>query len=124
MGTKCSPSYANIFMGIFEEKFINNMTRLYLRFIDDIFIIWTGKLDQLLEFKQRINEVYPSIKFGFKFSNKEINFLDTVEYKTLTGKPETKLYTKDTDGQPYLHSKSEHPESLKRNIPFAQTLRL
>ena len=32
MGTKCAPSYANIFMGIFKEKFIhtlvNNMTRL------------------------------------------------------------------------------------------------
>ena len=46
MGTKCAPSYVNMFVGIFEEKFIypllNNMTRLYLRFIDDIFIIWTG----------------------------------------------------------------------------------
>ena len=31
---------------------------------------------------------------------------------------------KDTDRQSYLHRKSEHPESLKRNIPFAQTLRL
>ena len=81
-------------------------------------------LDQLLEFKQRINEVHPSIKFDFKFSNKEINFLDTVVYKTSTGKLETKLYMKDTDQQPYLHCKSEHPESFKYNIPFAQTLSL
>ena len=55
-GTKCAPSYANIFMGIFEYKFThslaNNTTRLYLRFIDDIFILWTGTLDQLFEFKQ------------------------------------------------------------------------
>ena len=100
------------------------MTRLYQRFIDDTFVIWTGTLDQLLELKQRVNEVHPSTKFDFKFSNKEINFLDTVVYKTLTGKFITKLYTKATDRQLHLPRKSEHPESLKRDIPFAQTLRL
>ena len=77
-----------------------------------------------IECKQRINEVHPSIKFDFKFSSKEINFLDSVVYKTPTGKLETKLYTKDTDRQPYLRRRSEHLESLKRNIPFSQTLRL
>ena len=60
------------------------MARLYLRFIDDIFIIWTGISDRLIEFNQRINEVYPSIIFDFKFSNKEINFLDSVVCKTST----------------------------------------
>ena len=39
-------------------------------------------------------------------------------------KLETKLYTKGTDRQPNLNRKSEHPESLKRNIPFPQTLHL
>ena len=46
MGTKCAPSYANIFMGWFEEKFIfpllTNLSDFYLRFIDDIFLIWNG----------------------------------------------------------------------------------
>ena len=40
MGTKCSPSYANIFMGKFKETFINpkiqDKTRLYLRYITAI----------------------------------------------------------------------------------------
>ena len=35
-----------------------------------------------MEFKQKINEIHPSIKFNFNFSNKEITFLDTVVYKT------------------------------------------
>ena len=126
METKCAPSYANMFMGIFEEKFkyplANNMTRLYLRFIDDI--LMDGNNNQLLKFKQRINEVHPFFKFVFKFSNKEISFLDTIVYKKPTNKFETKLYTNGTDRQAYLHRKSEHPESLKRNIQFAQTLRL
>ena len=46
MGTKCAPSYANIFMGWFEEKFIfpllTNLSDFYLRFIDDIFLTWNG----------------------------------------------------------------------------------
>ena len=89
MGPKCAPSYANIFMGVLDEKFIyplvNNMTRLYLRFIDHIFIIWTGTLCQLFEFRQQTNEVHPSIAVEFKFSNKVTNFSGTVVYKTPTG---------------------------------------
>ena len=128
MGTKCAPSYANIFMGMFEERYIypliEKISNFYVRFIDDIFLIWTGTTDQLMKFKQQINEVHPSIKFDFNFSNKEINFLDTVVYKTQSGKLETKLYRKESDRQAYLHRKSEHPESLKRSIPFSQALRL
>ena len=128
MGTKCAPSYANIFMGMFEERYIypliEKISNFYLRFIDDIFLIWTGTRDPLMKFKQQINEVHPSIKFDFNFSNKEINFLDTVVCKTQSGKLETKLYRKESDRQAYLHRKSEHPESLKRSIPFSQALRL
>ena len=77
-----------------------------------------------MKVKQQTDEVHPSIKFDFNFSNKEINFLDTVVYKTQSGKLETKLYRKESDRQAYLHRKSEHTESLKQNIPFSQALRL
>lgn len=75
MGTKCVPSYANICMGTFEERyiypFIESVSRFYMRYIDDNFLIWTGITDQVMKFKQQINKVHPSIKFDF--SNKEIN---------------------------------------------------
>lgn len=76
------------------------------------FVISTGTLDQSLEFTQRINEVHLSIKLDFKFSNKEIDFLDTVVYKTPTRKLESKLHAKDSDQQPSLNHKSEHYQSL------------
>ena len=45
MGTICAPPYANTFMAYSEEKFIYpliiNVTTLYLRYIDDIILIWT-----------------------------------------------------------------------------------
>ena len=128
MGTKFAPSNANIFMGMSEGRYlyplIEKISNFYVRFIDGIFLIWTGTTDQLMKFKQQINEVHPSIKFDFNFSNKEINFLDTVVYKTQSGKLETKLYRKEPDRQTYLHRKSEHPESVKRSIPSSQALRL
>ena len=52
MGTVCAPSYANLFMAQFEEKhihsYIKDMSLLYLRYIDDIFVIWKGTKEQLI----------------------------------------------------------------------------
>ena len=76
-----------------------------------------------MKFKQQINEVHPSIKFDFIFSNKEISFLDTIVYKTQLGKLETKLYRKESDRKAYLHRKSKRPKILKRIISFSQALR-
>ena len=46
MGTKCAPTYACIFMGWFENKYIlpkiRRFASTYVRFIDDIFFIWKG----------------------------------------------------------------------------------
>ena len=56
-----------------------------------------------MKFKQQINEIYPSAKFDFNFSNKEIKFLDIVAYKAKSGKLETKLYRIESGRQAYLH---------------------
>ena len=43
MGTKWSPHYADIYMAYFEEKALEKCPRkpfIYLRYLDDIFIIW------------------------------------------------------------------------------------
>ena len=74
MSTKCAPSNADIFMGMFEERYlyplIETMSKFRLRFRDNNFLIWTGTTDQLITFKQQINKVHPSIKLGFNFSHK------------------------------------------------------
>ena len=62
MGSKCAPNYGNIFMGWFEEKFIfpllTNLSDFYLRFIDDIFLIW--KLNLIIFFKKIMNVILAS----------------------------------------------------------------
>ena len=128
MGTKCAPSYANLFMDNFETKYIYPTTRLktklYLRFIDDIFMLWTGTLEDLKNFELAINEIHHSIKLTFDYSYESINFLDTTVIITPSGRLETKIFKKPTDRSNYLHNTSYHPSPLKNNIPYGQALRL
>ena len=60
MGTICAPSYANIFMEHFEKThiypLIENKTKLYLRYIDDIIMIWTGSENELFNFLNDLNK--------------------------------------------------------------------
>ena len=128
MGTKCAPSYANLFMDNFESKNIypitNLKTKTYLRFIDDIFMLWTGTLDELKNFEGTINQIHPSIKLTFEYSFKEIKFLETTVVNSPNGRLTTKVFKKPTDRSSYLHNTSYHPNSLKNNIPYGQALRL
>ena len=123
IGTKCAPSYANIFMGWFEEKFIfPNLSHFYLRFIDDIFLIWNGTKTEFDNFFKKNNECHTGIKFEYEMSKTGVNFLDTTVFK-VDNKLRTKVYVKPTDRQSYFHNKSEHPNSTKNNIAYSQTLR-
>ena len=128
MGTICAPSYANIFMEHFEKThiypLIENKTKLYLRYIDDIIMIWTGSENELFNFLNDLNKKHRSIKFDYKYSTKKIEFLDTQLYITEECKLETTLYRKPTDCQNYLHASSNHPYSLKKSIPYSQALRI
>ena len=118
MGTICAPPYANIFMAYFEEKFIcsliRNATTLYLRYIDDIILIWTKSANELLTFFEKLNQQHPSIKFEMKYSKDKIEFLNTLIYKHKNNNIQTTLSKKPTDRQNYVHSKSAHPFSLKK----------
>ena len=111
MGTK-SPSYANIFMGWFEEKFIfpflTNFSDFYVRFMDDNFLIQNDTKTEFDNFLKKINECDPSIKFEYEMSKIEINFLDTTVFK-VDNKLRTKVYVKPTKRKVIYHSKSEHP---------------
>ena len=59
MGTVCAPSYANLFMA---PVYLKDMSLLYLRYIDDIFIIWKGTKEQLITFINELNEKYKTIR--------------------------------------------------------------
>ena len=127
MGSKCSCTYADLFMGKFEEQRIYPRIQgnhlCYNRFRDDIFMIWIGGEESLKIFLDEINKVHDSIKFEAKYSRKKIDFLDTTVYITSEKKLATTLFRKPTDRNAYLHYSSYHPIQQKNNIPYGQYLR-
>ena len=126
MDTKLAPSYANLFMTKFEEKYVYTyplQPKLWKRFIDDIFMIWPCGMDSLLGFIDHLNIVHPTMKFTSDISHTEISFLDLTIY-IKQSQLHSRLYTKITDRHMYLNYFSECPMSLKKSIPYSQFLRL
>lgn len=79
MGPKNACSYADLAMGIIDEKArfggaIRPM--LQWRYRDDIFDLWTHDVPKLLEFTAYINSLYPTIKFELVYSECNLNMLD------------------------------------------------
>ena len=126
MGTKMAPAYANVFMGQFENDFVytyHNPPLVWVRFIDDIFCIFTGTLDELNSFINYLNSCDPHIKFTSEISQTTVTFLDT-RVNLSHNKIETDLFCKPTDSHNYLLFSSSHPRRCKESIPFSQLLRI
>ena len=108
-----------IYIPIYKRKSYN-----VLRFIDDLFMIWSGTEEELLKFIKELNQNHKTMTFDFKYLKTKIEFLDVLVYKDINKNLKTTLYKKPTDHQSYLHVNSEHPRSLKESIAYSQALRV
>jgi hypothetical protein len=127
MGTKVAPSFANIFMADFEDKYVYNYPTkpsLWLRYIDDIFLIWEHSNEELEAFLGHLNSCHHSIKFTSESSPSHVNFLDTTIHTSPDGTLFTDLYCKPTDSHNYLMYESAHPSHCKTSLPYSQFLRI
>ena len=91
MGTKAAPNFANVYMGRFEDTFVyrtewSHYITNWVRFIDDIFLIWKGDESSLTTFRKYLNGVDPCIKFTHEISSKSINFARLNLSEKLRGK--------------------------------------
>ena len=126
MGTAVAPNYANLFMDRFESKALANWPLkplIWLRFIDDIFMIWTHGEGTLNEFITYLNGIHPTIKFTHELSTTQINFLDTT-VKVNSSRLYTTLHEKPIDTHLYLHYMSSHHAPSKTKGPYGQFLEL
>ena len=126
MGTRVAPTYANLFMAHFEEKYIythNSGPRKWFRFIDDIWGIFKGNKESFQKFNSDINSIHSSITFSGEFSETEVNFLDVTTYRK-NSKVYSKLFCKPTDSHSYLEFNSCHPPNNETSIPYSQFLRI
>ncbi|CAJ0937651.1 unnamed protein product, partial [Ranitomeya imitator] len=60
MGSNMAPTYANIYMAVFEDRFVYKYifwchVRAWWRYIDDVFLIWDGNLVELGDFQKDLN---------------------------------------------------------------------
>ena len=121
MGTRMAPAFANLFMGEFERKALEGYVYkpfLWLRYTDDILMVWTHGNEKLESFIAYLNSIHPTIKFTSERSTTSIPFLD-VKILLEKGKIQTDLYCKPTNKHQYLlvHS-SSHPYHTKKINPL------
>ena len=96
IGTKFAPAYANLFMADLEKRLLDGAVDkplVWLRYIDDVFLIWThgkSKLDSFLEY---LNGFHQTTKFTSESSMEKVSFLDVMVVKR-GGILETDLYCK------------------------------
>ena len=124
IGTKSAPPYPCIFMD--EVEFLKSQELqpfLWLRYIDEIFFIWTHEEEKLTQFLNELNNFHSNLKFTYETSICTVNFLD-LNVSLRNGAIHTDLYIKPTDGHQYLHYQSSHPLHIKNSIPYSQALRV
>ena len=112
MGTKMTPSYANLFLGYFEANALENapfQPHTWLRYIDDIFMIWTEGPDNLNIFIDYLNNIHSTIKFTSSYSSTNVPFLEVSVSLTNDVSISTDLYTKPTDKHQHLLYSFCHP---------------
>ena len=128
MGTKWSPHYADIFMAYFEEKALEKCPHkpfIYLRYLDDIFIIWHHGRTVFSEFIDIFNSHQPPIRFKATIHEHSIDFLDTTIYKDpkYSNSLLTKVYFKPIDIHQLLDKTSFHPKHTFSGILKSQITR-
>ena len=104
IGTKFACCFANIFIGYFEERFLDSCELkpwVWWRFWDDVFMIWLYGEDELKDFLAKLNSFHESIKFTWEIGLQEIAFLD-VWITKVNGTFHTDVYSKPTDEHQYL----------------------
>ena len=136
MGTPMAVNFANLFMGKFEQEMIAEFEhkhkmkpRMWIRYIDDIFVVCEGKKEDLQKFLAFANNYAQNAGFSssIKFKQiygKSVDFLDTTVYVQPSGQLATTLYTKPTASYNYLHQNLYHASHVKNALPKSQFLRI
>ena len=111
MGSPLSPVVANLYMEAFEERALSSSTlipKLWLRYVDDTFVVWPHGRGTLDEFHSHLNVQHPSMQFAREEeSGGKIPFLDVmVERKGAS--VITTVCRKPNHTDRYLHFTSHH----------------
>ena len=124
MGSPLTLTIANCYMFFFERdivKQLNNSGGLYLRYIDDIFLVINWPQRHLRKQIDKWNTIDENMKLNAHIGS-STNFLDLF-MENKDGQLITKVFHKPSYEPYYLPFHSIHPLHMKKNIPFAMLLR-
>jgi hypothetical protein len=113
MGSPLFPVLCNLYLEDLESRALSSFTpkpSLFVRYVDDIFIIWPEDISPLEELLAHFNSFYATTKFTVeREKDASIPFLD-VKVTRKNGKVTTEVYRKPTDTGLYLQYDSNHPK--------------
>lgn len=126
MGTKCAPSYANLYLRGWERELFDNTGSSNLlqhviswhRYIDDVLFFWSGTRDELSQFIDFLAINDYNLRFTMECS------LDLEISIDSEGRLYSTLYCKPLSGNTILHARSAHPKPLWDSISYNQYLRI
>ncbi|KAM8977451.1 CRACD-like protein [Pelodytes ibericus] len=95
----------------------------WMRYIDDIFLIWTGPVSLFLEFADLLNINDVGLELTKVYHQSDLVFLDLNISIDHDNSIKTNLFRKPTATNNLLSWESYHPEPLRRSIPIGQYLR-
>lgn len=121
MGTPVAPVLATLYLGYYEEtriisQFRNNLL-LYVRYLDDLFIIWNPIASQPFAFNRfrAVLRQVPGLSWTFDHHPKEANFLDLWVYK-FQNSYGTRTHQKVLNLYLYPPFQSAHPPGVMKGF--------
>ena len=120
MGSPLGPTLANYFLAYQERKFLDTRKkgsfypRLYLRYVDDIFTVFTYNID-FSYFFDILNKLHGNLKFTYELGNSYLPFLDTF-ISISSDNFDSGVYRKETNTNVLLNFHAKCPKRWKLSL--------
>ena len=130
MGTTMAPALASIVVAYYEEEYLAKLHQqplVWIRYIDDVLMIWPHPKEDLVEFLHGLNLVHSNLRFTMEISYIFIQFLDLTISKGVsflrTGLLSTSIFFKHTNTFSYLHGHSYISRHVLKGIAVGEMIR-
>jgi len=121
MGCNLSPFLADIFMDNLENKLFSSSSpwvtsiKFWCRYVDDVFCILSGNIDDIYHVLDLLNGLHPNIHFTHEIEvDHRLNFLDITVSRRDNNSFNFAIFRKSTQTDHCIHSSSQHPTVHKR----------
>ena len=120
MGSPLSPVVAGLFMEDFEQMALvtaDRESKLWLRYMDDTFIVWPHGRTELATFLDHLNGLCQKVQFTMEIEENQLPFLDVLvkrnEYTLTPSHPDVALRQRSQREDPSGLPASEHQDCLQ-----------